>query len=142
MTKEKKTPNSSLVPTISFQGNCDEAIAFYKETIGAEVKEIYYFLDAPPNSGMAESLLPNFVMHSEIMIYGTQITMTDGGTAPIKGEYFSLTLFLNSAEEVISVFNKLADGGRVVEALAPQFWATLCGDVEDRFGINWHIIFE
>jgi len=57
------------------------------------------------------------------------ITMTDGGTAPIAGGYFSLMLSLDSVEEVTSVFHKLADGGQVVGALAPQFWATLCGDV-------------
>jgi len=128
-----------LIATISFQGNCDEALTFYKEALGAQVKEVAYFRDAPPDSGMDESLPPNFVMHSEVSIFGTQITMTDGGTAPITGDYFSLMLAFDSGEEVTSVFNKLADGGRVVNALAPQFWATLCGDVQDRFGIHWHI---
>jgi len=128
-----------LITTISFQGNCDEALAFYKEALGAEVKDVAYFRDAPPDSGMDESLPPNFVMHSEVLIFGTKITMTDGGTAPIAGDYFSLMLSLDSAEEVISVFNRLADGGQIVGALAPQFWATLCGDVQDRFGIHWHI---
>jgi len=128
-----------LVTNISFQGNCNEAIAFYKEAVGAEVKGVYHFRDAPPNSGMDESLPPDFVMHSEIMIFGTLVTMTDGGEAEIKGECFSLTLSLDTAEEVTSIFNKLADGGQVVNALAQQFWATLCGDVVDRFGVNWHI---
>jgi len=128
-----------LITTISFQGNCDEALTFYKEALGAEVNDVAYFRDAPPDSGMDESLPPNFVMHSEVLIFGKQITMTDGGTAPITGDYFSLMLSLDSAEEVASIFNKLADGGKIIEALAPQFWATLCGDVQDRFGINWHI---
>jgi len=128
-----------LTTSISFQGNCDEALTFYKEALGAEVKEVAYFRDAPPNSGMDESLPPNFVMHSEVLIFGSQVTMTDGGTASISGDYFSLMLALDSAEEVTSVFNKLADGGQVIGALAPQFWATLCGDVQDCFGIHWHI---
>jgi PhnB protein len=128
-----------LVPTISFQNKCDEALTFYKEALGAEVKEVAYFRDAPPDSGMDESLPPNFVMHSEVLIFGTQITMTDGGTAPITGDYFSMMLSFDTAEEVTSVFNKLVDGGQVVNALTKQFWATLCGDVKDRFGINWHI---
>ena len=128
-----------LITTISFQGNCDKALTFYKEALGAEVKDVAYFRDAPQDSGMDESLPPDFVMHSEVSIFGTQITMTDGGVAPITGDYFSLMLSLDSVEEVTSVFHKLADGGQVVGALAPQFWATLCGDVQDRFGIHWHI---
>ena len=128
-----------LFTSISFQGNCDEALTFYKEALGADVKDVAYFRDAPPDSGMDESLPLNFVMHSDVSIYGTQIVMTDGGTAPIAGDYFTLMLSLDSAEEVTSVFNKLADGGQVVEALGTQFWAALCGDVQDRFGINWHV---
>jgi len=128
-----------LIPTISFQSKCDEALTFYKEALGAEVKEVAYLRDAPSDSGMDESLPPNFVMHSEVLIFGTQITMTDGGIAPITGDYFSMMLSFDTAEEVTSVFNKLVDGGQVVNALTEQFWATLCGDVEDKFGINWHI---
>ena len=128
-----------LITTISFQGNCDEALTFYQEALGAEVKYVAYFRDAPQDSGMDESLPPDFVMHSEVSIFGTQITMTDGGAAPITGDYLSLMISLDSAEEVTSVFNKLADGGQVIEALDQQFWAALCGDVQDRFGINWHI---
>ena len=127
-----------LLPTISFMGNCDEAITFYKEAIGAEVKEIAYFRDAPPNSGMGD-LPPNFVMHSEIKIFGTSVTMTDGAKKPISDDYFSFIAMFDTAEEVTSVFNKLADGGQVTDALAPQFWSSLCGNVTDRFGISWHV---
>ena len=129
-----------LNTTISFQGNCDEALTFYKEALGAEVKEVVYLRDLPPDTGMDASLPPNFVTHSEVLIFGTLITMTDGGTTPITGDYFTFTLTLDSVDEVTSAFNKLAEGGKVVEALAPQFWATLCGDVQDPFGIHWHIL--
>ncbi|MCL2363591.1 MAG: VOC family protein [Defluviitaleaceae bacterium] len=125
--------------TISFQKVCDKAINFYKEALGAEVKEIAYFRDAPEDSGMDPSLPPDFVMHSEVSIYGTTVIMTDGGSAPITGDYFSLMLAFDTAEEVTAVYNKLADGGNMIAPLATQFWATLCGDVQDRFGIHWHI---
>jgi len=128
-----------LVTTISFQGNCDEAIAFYKEVLGAEVKDVAYLRDAPPDSGMDEALPPNFVMHSDVTIFGTRITMTDGGTAPIAGDYFSFMLAFDSAEKVTEVFHKLANGGEVITPLAPQFWAALCGDVRDCFGMHWHV---
>ncbi|MCL2843805.1 MAG: VOC family protein [Oscillospiraceae bacterium] len=126
-----------LIPTIHFPGNCEEAIAYYKETVGAEVKQIVYFRDAPSDSGI--DLPPNFVTYSDLLIYGTPISMTDGAETQITCENFTLTVFLHSAEEVTSVFNKLADGGQVIEALAPQFWTSLSGDVKDRFGLNWTI---
>ena len=128
-----------LVPTICFQGNCDEAINFYKKAVGAEVKVINYLRDAPKGFIMDGFSEPNHVLNSDVMIHGTSIAMLDGAKARINGEYFTFTLFVECAEEAVTVFNNLAEGGRVVEALAPQFWAELCGDVEDRFGINWHI---
>jgi len=126
-----------LIPTIHFPGNCDEAIAYYKEAVGAVVKEIAYFRDSPPDTGL--DLPPNFVMYSELWIYGTLISMTDGVETKIASENFTFTVFLDSAEEVTSVFGKLAEGGQVVEALEPQFWVALTGYVTDRFGINWNL---
>ena len=126
-----------LIPTISFQGKCDEAIAFYKEALGAQVKDVAYYKDAPKEFVM--DVPPNFVMHSEVLVFGTVITMTDGATTPITGNYFSLMLMLDTAESVTAAFNKLADSGTVITPLAQQFWATLCGDVQDKFGIHWHI---
>jgi len=128
-----------LIPNIHFPGNCEEAIGFYKEAFGAEVKEINYFRDAPLACGLDDSLPPNFVMNSEVMILGTLITMTDGGEKPISGENFSFLIYLDTAEEVISVFDKLADNGKVIQPLGAQFWVSIYGVVEDRFGVNWQV---
>ena len=128
-----------LITTVSFPGNCDEAIAFYKEALGAKVKEIAYFRDAPPNHGMDESLPPDFVMHSEVLISGTVVTMTDGAEAKPSGDNYSFILSCSSAEEATDIFSKLADGGKIINPLGPQFWASLWGDVQDRFGVVWGI---
>ena len=129
-----------LIPSIYFPGNCDEAIQYYKEAIGAEVQRISYFRDAPPNSGMEGALPPNFVMYSEVLIFGTRFMLSDGGQRPMKDENFGLQLTFDTADEVTAVFNKLAEGGRIIEPLAPQFWTALNGNVEDRFGVHWNIL--
>jgi len=123
---------------IALQGNCDEAITYYKEVLGAEVKRIHYSRDALPDSGMDKSTPPNFVMYAEVVMFGMTIVMTDGAEKPL--ESFWMQLSFDTAEEVTSVFNKLADGGEVVEALAPQFWASLNGNVNDRFGVHWNVL--
>jgi PhnB protein len=129
-----------LIPTIHFPNTCDEAIIFYKDAIGAEVRKIEYFRDAPKDTGFDEQLWQqNSVMHSEVLIFGTLISMTDGVKERVKGENFTLTVFLNSTEEVTSVFNRLADGGQVVQAPTKEFWASLTCIVTDRFGVNWNI---
>ena len=126
-----------LLPSIGFPGSCEEAITYYKEVFGAQVKEIIYSRDTPPDSDI--DLPPNFVMYSEVLICGTLVMMVDGMETPMSGEHFWLTLALDSDEEAAAIFNKLADSGQVLEPLAPQFWASLNGSVKDRFGITWNI---
>ena len=126
-----------LLPSIGFPGNCNEAINYYKEALGAEVKQLITFGDAPPDADM--NLPPDFITYSEVIIYGTPIMMVDGMETPMPGEHFWFTLSFDSAEEVTDIFNKLAEGGQVLEPLAPQFWAALNGSVKDRFGITWNI---
>ena len=128
-----------ITPCIHFQGNCDEAINFYKEALGAQVKGIHYAKDAPPDSGMDE-LPPNFVMHSEIIICGMNFSLTDGSEVPITNENISFLITYETAEEVKSAFEKLAPGGKVVEPLATVFYSPLYGYVIDRFGVNWQVM--
>ena len=130
-----------ITPCIHFQGNCDEAIDFYKDALAAEVKEINYAKDAPPESGMDE-LPPNFVMHSDVVICGTSFSLTDGGEKQIIGESFSFLITYGTEDEVKAAYDKLVVGGKVVEGLAPVFWSALYGYVIDRFGVNWQVMVQ
>ena len=130
-----------LLTTIHFPGNCDEAISFYQEVLGAQVREIAYFKDAPKDSGMEPlSFPPNFVMHSIISIHGALISMTDGAEIKPTGDNFTLFITEDRADQVSALYAKLLDGGKEVEALAPVFWASLYGIVEDKFGVNWQVM--
>ncbi|MCL2617997.1 MAG: VOC family protein [Defluviitaleaceae bacterium] len=129
-----------LIPTISYQGNCNDAITFYKDILGAEVRAIYYFRDAPPDHGMDESLPPDFVMHSEVVISDTLLYLTDGAATPVSSESFCLSLSFDTEEEVISLFNKIAKDGKVIEPPAKQWWAALYSYVTDPFGLSWMIM--
>jgi uncharacterized glyoxalase superfamily protein PhnB len=135
--KEKRRL-TMLIPTIHFPDNCDEAIAFYKDVLGAQVKEIAYAKDAPADLDM-EDCPPNFVMYSELVINGGTISMTDGGEAALASDSYSFMISYDTEEETNTIFNKLADGGNVTDPLAPQFWAPLYGFVRDKFGVGWSV---
>ena len=126
-------------PSISFPGNCDEAIRYYKEELGAEVKVVVYNGDDPADPNMDKSLPPNFVTYSEILLFGTPVMMSDGAEKKMSCENFWFTLSFDTAEEVISVFDKLVDGGEIVAALSTEFYGQLMGSVRDRFGISWNV---
>jgi len=130
-----------FLTTIHFPGNCDEAISFYKEVLGAEVKDIAYFKDAPKNLDMeALALPPNFVMHSLISIHGSDISMTDGVETKPTGDNFSFFITKDTMDEVTALYAKLSEGGKEVEPLSPVFWASMYGVAEDKFGVNWQVM--
>jgi len=130
-----------FLTTIHFPGNCDEAISFYKDALGAEVKDISHFQDAPKDAEIeALALPPNFVMHSLISIHGSLVSMTDGVETKPTGDNFTFFITADTVDEVRALYAKLLEGGKEVEALAPVFWASMYGIVEDRFGINWQVM--
>jgi len=129
-----------LLPAIHFEGNCNEAISLYKEVLGAEVQAIAYFKDRPADSGMEETLPDDFVMHSEVKISDVVLSMTDGGEKRPTGDNFSFIIIKENKEEVTDIYNGLLEGGKEIIALAPVFWASTYGLVEDKFGISWQVM--
>jgi len=128
-----------LLNSISFH-NCEEAVNYYKDTLGAEVKEINYLDEAPVDLGIESSSPSKYVAYSEVVLFGTTIVMTDGAAHKMKNQNFWFSLFLDTEEEVRAVFAKLAKDGEITEPLAPKFWARLDGNVTDRFGVLWNVL--
>lgn len=127
-----------LIPTIHFSGNCSEVIEYYQKTIGAEVQMIAYAKDAPAE--FAATMPPEFVMHSEVKIFGTVVALTDGCENPPSGANHTFTVIFDTTDEVAEVFNKLVEGGTVIEPLTQHFWAELSGMLTDRYGVNWNVL--
>jgi len=129
-----------ITPCIHFNGNCSEAIAFYKKALRAEVKEMFYAKDAPDYN--TESLPPDFVMHSEIIICGMNFSLTDGSETPLADTHISFMITYDTVDEVKAVYDKLSVGGEIVEPLAKVFWSDLYGYVIDKFGVNWQVMVQ
>ena len=67
-------------PYLFFSGRCDEAIAFYRQALGAEVTMLMRFKDNPEPH--APGALPpgseNKVMHATLRIGETRVNVADG----------------------------------------------------------------
>jgi PhnB protein len=126
-----------------FDGRCEEAINFYKKTLGAEVEMMLRFKDSPepPNADCAPPSDPNKVMHACLRIGDTAIMASDGrctGNPSFQG--FSLTLNVADEKEADRVFKALGDGGQVHMPLAKTFFSPRFGMLADRFGVSWMIM--
>ena len=132
-----------IQPYLFFDGRCEEAIEFYRKTLGAEVTVMMRFKDSPepPPPGMPVPP-PDKVMHASVRIGDSEIMASDGecrGRAQFSG--ISLSLPAPDAARAEKVFAALAaDGGRVQMPMTKTFFSPAFGMVADRFGVSWMVI--
>jgi PhnB protein len=132
----------NIQPYMSFEGKAQEAIDFYKSAVGAEVKVVMHFKDAPPE--MQAQMSPasmDKVMHACIKIGDSDVFVSDGrcgGTANFSG--ITLTINATSDGEAEKLFGALGKGGQVTMPMSPTFFATRFGMVDDKFGVHWMVL--
>lgn len=126
-----------------FSGRCDEALAFYKEHLSAEVKFLIRFNESPDPmpEGMLQSGFENKVMHAEFSLGNTTLMASDGCNEVEKLSGFRITLTLPDEAEAHRIFDALAsNGGKVDMPLMKTFWSPLYGQVTDQFGVGWMVM--
>jgi len=127
-----------LIPYLSFDGSCREAMTFYQSCLGGEL-QLQAFADSP----MAEQVPAadrHKVLHSMLSSHHLTLFASDrcmgpeaspSATTPV-----SLCLNCGSDEEIHTLFAKLSEGGTVEQPLADMFWGKY-GALSDRFGMSW-----
>ena len=132
-----------IQPYLFFNGRCEEAIEFYKKTLGAEPVMVLRWKDCPepPQPGMIPPGSENKIMHGRLRIGETSVLMSDGdcrGQGSFQG--FSLSVTAANPAEAERVFAALSDGGQVQMPLGKTFFAIAFGMLVDRFGVMWMVI--
>jgi PhnB protein len=130
-------------PYLFFEGRCDEALAFYREALGAEVTALMRYKEAPdkPPPGACGAATGEHVMHASFKVGDTEVHASDGmasGKPDFRG--FSLTLVAANEAEARKRFEALAKDGTVQMPLGKTFFSPCFGMAADRFGLGWMVI--
>lgn len=136
------TTTMKVQPYLMFNGRCDEALAFYRDALGAQVDLLLRYKEAPepPPEGMLPPGSQDKVMHSSFRIGETVLMASDGlcsGQPAFQGVSLSVTA-LDEAD-ARRRFDALAQGGQVEMPLGKTFWSPCFGMVKDRFGLSWMV---
>jgi len=136
------TSNSLIQPYLFFDGKCEDAIEFYKKSLGAKVNMLMRYKDSPepppPDCGPQD---PNKIMHAQFQIGNTVVLASDGrASGNPKFEGFALALTVPTEAEADKAFNALAKGGKVEMPLAKTFFSAKFGMVVDKFGVFWMVL--
>ncbi len=133
---------TTITPYLFFGGRCEEAIAFYKAALGAEVEMLMRFNESPepPPPGMLEMGFENKVMHSSIRVRGVTLMASDGCDGKSNFDGFRLALAVPDEADAKKAFDALAAGGSVQMPLTKTFWSPCYGMVTDKFGLGWMVM--
>lgn len=124
-----------LNPYIFFQGNCQEAMEFYKSIFGGE-------LETMPYENMPEGTPGRDHMLGKLMnatLSGGVITIRGSDTTQASPEAKKIDLCLVGSDEakLRKIFEGLSEGASVRQPLEKMFWGDIFGQLTDKFGVNW-----
>jgi len=127
------------IPCIYFPGLCAEALAFYRDTLRAEV---LFQLTAQPG-GQPQFLPPGSpgkIIRAGLRIGESIVYLSEGhhhGEPEFAG--FSLSLHVADVDEAARVLQALGEGGDIRVPLRATAWADGFAAVVDRHGVHWMI---
>ena len=134
--------NRIVQPYLFFNGNCEQAVEFYRTALGAHVEMMMRFKDSPePHPpGMVPPGHENKIMHTSFRVGETTVMASDGcPSEKTSFQGFSLSLTVPNETEADRAFAALSKGGQVKMPLTKTFWSPRFGMVEDRFGVGWMV---
>ena len=126
---------------INFRGQCEEALRYYEQHLGAKLMFMMKWNQMPGAEKNTPPGMADKVLHTRFGLGDTHVMAADVPNAePMRSAYLSLSV--DSNEEAERIYKALADGGQVFMPMGETFFAHRFGQLRDRFGINWMIIHE
>jgi PhnB protein len=127
---------SKLNSYINFNGNAKEAMEFYKAAFGGNLT-MSTFKESGMNPDEAQG---NQIMHA-MLIADNGMTIMASDT-PSHFEYkpgtnVSMSLSGDNEAELKGYWEKLSQGGKIMQPLAKAPWGDEFGMFTDKFGIQW-----
>lgn len=130
---------------LNFQGQAEEAFAFYAKTFGTQVTALSRFSDMPAvGPGELPAGERDLVLHAELPIAGGHLLMATDmlrsmGQETRIGNNTTLCLDVDSREEADRLYGALSEGGSDSAPMANMPWGAYWGVTLDRYGIRWMV---
>ena len=135
-------PMNRIITYLSFNGNCREAMLFYKETLGGEL--VFQTLADTPVAGNLPALIKKHILQAtltngQLIIMGSDLVDEKGLQ---KGNTVSMMITCDSEYQAMQLFEKLSSGGEANNPPMMNDWGTLLGNLTDKYGNNWLLHFQ
>ena len=132
-----------ITPYLTFNGNCKEALAFYRSVFPCGEPSVLPYGDYMPEGPPTKpELLRSWVMHAEMTVCGTNVWFADSAQAPGNSGLITLSAIVPTGREALAIYDALCAGGTVTLPPTVTFYSVFHAVVRDRFGVPWQIVAE
>ena len=128
---------SRLNPYLSFSGTAREALEYYREVFGGQLRLSTYGEYGTKEPGQADK-----VMHGMLETpagYTIMASDTPPNMTTTVGNNVVCSISGDDSEELHSYWEKLSSSGMVSVPLDKQVWGDEFGSCVDRFGVEWMV---
>lgn len=136
----KQAEKMTLTPYLLFDGNCQQAMEFYRTCLGGEL------ILTKVKDSAATDRLPAFqrekTLHAKLSSGVLEISASDWlrpDRTPVRGNTVCLYLSGGTHEDLSALFEKLSQGAEVTDPLQKQFFG-IYGALNDKFGVRWMFV--
>ena len=127
-------------PYLLFPGTAREALTFYAQVFGCSA-ELHTFQEFQRTDGPADAIAHGGLSGGPVQLLAADAAGEERPFLSVEGLMFSL---LGTADPATlrEWFQRLSEGGRVVDELQLRPWDAYDGQVVDRYGLHWLIGYE
>ena len=134
------TQRTILTPYLLFDGNCLQAMEFYRFCLGGELK-VLKVKDSPVKDHMPavhQEKVLNANLRSDLLEISASDWLHPDRTMA-RGNMTCLYVSGGTLEALTALFHKLSDGAQITDPLQQQFFGAY-GALNDRFGVRWMFV--
>ncbi len=129
----------NLQAYLMFNGNCEEAMNFYKEHLQVEILYLGRYKDSPLEVEEDEK---DLIMHCSAKFWGGYFMASDNVasahfTTEAAASNVHLSLGFEDKDVQTKTFEAMSEGGEIIMPLQETFWGDYFGQFKDKFGIYW-----
>ena len=120
---------------LRFDGNCRQAMEFYRECLGGNLN-LMTLGESPMAAQMPDK--KDWVIHSTLEADSMILMASDmlGPQGITKGNAVTLCINGTDKEKIEEYFSRLSAGATISQPLEKMFFG-MFGDLTDKFGVEW-----
>ena len=131
------TKMTTLTAYLLLDGDCKQAMEFYKSVFGGELTMTE--VGNSPMKNYFPGTMQQKIVNAKLVSSVVNISASDWlrpNQTPVKGNMVCLYLSGGTPEELESLFSKLSAGADITDPLSKQPFG-MYGALNDKFGIRW-----